>query len=404
MKLLFLSDNFPPEVNAPATRTYEHCREWVRQGAEVTVITGAPNFPLGKVFEGYRNRRCEERMDGIRVIRVRTYIAENKGTVRRSLDYLSFYVAAVRAGRTVDCDVIIGTSPQLFAALAARKLSRIKRRPWIMEVRDIWPESIKTVGAFHEGPLLRYFEKKERECYRSARSIVCVTKGIKSRLSERGIPEDKLHVFTNGANLEAYTPRKKDTALLASLGLEGKRIVAYIGTMGLSHKLDFILRSAAKVGDPDIHFLFIGEGAEKKNLLALRDRLGLKNATLLDGIPKDRVARYLSIADIALVNLRKTDLFLGALPSKIFESAAMQKPLLLGLKGEAEDVINAYHAGLCFEPENETDFLLKLGELTKNNEFYMQCAEGCRKLAKAYDRKSIADQMLTYIRKCVKDL
>ncbi len=404
MKLLFLSDNFPPEVNAPATRTFEHCREWVLQGAEVTVISGAPNFPLGKVYEGYRNRRSEERMDGIRVIRVRTYIAENKGTVRRSLDYLSFYFAAVRAGRKTDCDLIIGTSPQLFAALAARKLSRIKRKPWIMEVRDIWPESIKTVGAFREGPVLRYFEKKERQCYRSAQSIVCVTKGIKSRLSDRGVPENKLQVFTNGANLEAYTPRDKDTALLSSLGLDGKKIVAYIGTLGLSHKLDFILRAAAKINDPDIHFLFIGEGAEKKNLLALRDRLALKNVTLLDGIPKDQVARYLSIADIALVNLRKKELFLGALPSKIFESAAMQKPLLLGLKGEAEDVITAYKAGLCFEPENEADFLLKLGELTKNTEFYMQCAEGCRKLAKEYDRKTIARQMLAHIANCVREI
>ncbi len=398
MKILFLTDNFPPEVNAPATRTYEHCREWAKRGADVTVITGVPNFPRGKVFEGYQNRRSEEIMDGIRVIRVRTYIAENKGTFRRSLDYLSFYFSALKAGIRVECDVIIGTSPQFFTVLAAKRLAKFRKKPWIMEVRDIWPESIKVVEAVRESMIIRYLEKKERQCYDTAEKVICVTRGIYDRLKERGVPEDKLKVFTNGSNLEKYFPRNKNSSLLKKYGLGKKFVVGYVGTMGLSHKLDFILHCASRIKDTSMHFLLVGEGAEKENLLRLRSALGLKNLTITDGIPKTAVPEYLSLIDIALINLKKTDLFLGALPSKIFENAAMGKPLLMGLQGEAQRVVEKYPAGLSFKPENEDDFIEKLRILQRNKEFYKQCANGCIKLAEDYDRKKIAANMLEYIK------
>lgn len=147
MKLLFLTDNFPPEVNAPASRTYAHCKEWVNNGVDVTVITCAPNFPQGKVYKGYKNKLYQtENMDGIKVIRVWTYITGNEGFIKRTLDYISFSVFAFGAGLFQKFDLIVATSPQFFTALCGRTLSFWKRRPWVMEVRDLWPESIKTVG------------------------------------------------------------------------------------------------------------------------------------------------------------------------------------------------------------------------------------------------------------------
>jgi glycosyltransferase involved in cell wall biosynthesis len=398
MKILFLTDNFPPEVNAPATRTFEHCREWVKNGAEVTVITCAPNFPRGKVFEGYQNQYSEEEMDGIHVIRVRTYIAANKGTVRRSLDYLSFYFAAVHAGRKQNCDVILGTSPQFFTALAAKRLSAILGKPWVMEVRDIWPESIKTLEAVKDGPLIRFLEKKEKECYQSASGIVCVTRGILGNLIDKGVPEVKIRLFTNGARMDNFRPREKDHELLKKLGLEGKKVIGYLGTMGMSHKLDFILRCVKDLREPDLHFLLVGEGAEKENLLNLKQSLDLKNVSILDAVGKKEVPDYLSLMDIGLVNLRRSDLFLGALPSKIFEYAAMGKPLLLGLRGEAEKIIAEYPAGLAFEPENAEDFQKKLHILLTDKEFYVQCEKGSLRLAADYDRSRIAQAMLAQIR------
>lgn len=186
MKILFLTDNFPPEVNAPATRTYEHCKEWVKQGEEVTVITCTPNFPQGKVYTGYRNRLYQkEIMDGIRVIRIWSYITANEGFLKRTLDYISFSVTSFFAGLFQQADIIIATSPQFFTALSGRTLSFWKRKPWIMEVRDLWPESIKTVGAMKENPIIRFLEWEEKRCYRSAQKIVVVTDSFKKRLSEK---------------------------------------------------------------------------------------------------------------------------------------------------------------------------------------------------------------------------
>ncbi|MFA6618035.1 MAG: glycosyltransferase family 4 protein [Candidatus Neomarinimicrobiota bacterium] len=399
MKILFLTDFFPPEAGAAAARTYEHCKEWVKLGANLTVITGVPNYPLGKAYPGYKNTfRSKEVIDGIKVIRVWTYITENKGIFRRTLDYMSFACSAFIAALFQKYDIVIGTSPNLFTAISARQLRCVKRKPMIMEVRDLWPESIKAVGALKDGPILKYFEWQESRCYKRASKVVCVTEGIRERLIERGVPKDKLVLHTNGVNLKNFQPKEKNIDLLNELGLKDKTIIAYIGTLGMAHRLDFIIKAAKKVQDPAIHFLFVGGGAEKEKLVKLKNDLKLDNVSFIPVIPKKEVSKYIASADIALVNLKKTDLFLGALPSKIFENAAMGKPILLGLKGEAEKVINEYGAGLSFEPENEEDFLEKLEILTNNKDFYNSCVNGCINLAKDYDRCSIAKQMLDTIK------
>ena len=183
MKILFLTDNFPPEVNAPASRTYEHVWEWKKWGHTITVITCFPNFPQGKVYAGYKNQWCKtEMMDGIKVVRVWSYIAANKGFLKRTLDYISFSVTSFLMGLFQQSDIIVATSPQFFTALSGRTLSYVKRVPWVMEVRDLWPESIKTVGMMKNNLWIRYFEQEERWCYQSARKIVVVTDSFKEVL------------------------------------------------------------------------------------------------------------------------------------------------------------------------------------------------------------------------------
>ena len=401
MRILFLSDNFPPEVNAPASRTFEHCREWVSMGHEVTVVTCAPNFPEGKVYVGYRNRLWQKEMiAGIRVIRVWTYIVPNKGFFKRTLDYISFSITGFLAGLFIKTDLIIATSPQFFCALAGRTLSLFKRRPWVMEVRDLWPESIKTVGLVqHDNLFIRYFEWQERRCYRSAQKIIVVTDSFKQRLVEKGIHPDKIFVVKNGVNKDLFTPMPKDEILIDSLGLSGKKIIGYIGTHGLAHKLDFILRCAKEMdGKNDIHFLFIGSGAAKDELLQLKNDLKCSNVTMLDSVAKEQVNRYISILDIALINLRKSTLFTTVIPSKIFENAGMGIPILMGVEGEAQDIIESYHAGICFEPENMDDFQLKLNQLLQPD-FYKSAKEGCLKLAADFDRKMLAKKMMNILEK-----
>src|SRR6056297_170746 len=201
MKILFLTDNFPPEVNAPATRTHEHCKEWVKNGAEVTVITCFPNFPKGKVYEGYKNQwKKTEEIDGIKVIRVWSYISANEGFIKRILDYISFSFTSFIHGLVENFDVIVATSPHFFTALAGRTLSFWKRKPWIMEVRDLWPESVKTVGAMKDNFFIRYFEKEEIWNYKSAERIITVTDSFKKTITGKGISQKKIDVVKNGAN------------------------------------------------------------------------------------------------------------------------------------------------------------------------------------------------------------
>ncbi|ERM80684.1 hypothetical protein P872_21510 [Rhodonellum psychrophilum GCM71 = DSM 17998] len=401
MKILFLTDNFPPEINAPANRTFEHCREWVRNGAEVTVITCVPNFPKGRVFGGYENKLYQEEvMEGIRVIRVWSYISANSGFLRRTLDYVSYGVMSFLFGLFIKTDLIIGTSPQFFTAVSAWQLSFFKRKKWVMEVRDLWPESIIAVGATKNERLIAFLESIEMRMYHSADKLVVVTDTFKKKIAERGIPHQKIQVLKNGVDLSKYKPFPKDASLVTHHRLEGKFVFSYIGTHGLAHGLEFIIDSIKHIKEthPDIVFLFVGDGANKEKLLEKAESEEISNAIFVDSVPKDQVLDYLNLMDIALVNLIKSDTFLTVIPSKIFEAAAVEKPILLGLGGETKLIIEKYGAGICFEPEDRSSFLaavLKLYEEKCDLDAYIN---GCRLLAKDFERNKIANQMLTALK------
>ena len=400
MRILFITDNFKPEVNAPATRTYEHVKEWIKnKDVKVTIITCFPNFPHGKVYDGYKNRLYQkEYIDGIEVIRVWSYITSNSGFIRRILDYLSFGIMAFFVGVFQKSDIIVATSPQFFTTWAAWGISKIKRKPWIFELRDLWPESIKTVGAMKQGIIIDILEKIELGLYKSANRVIAVTDAFKENLISRGIKANKISVVTNGSNIELFAPRQKDKELLEKLNLKDKFVVGYIGTHGMAHSLDFIIKSISKVEDKSFHFLFIGDGAVKSKIVALAKELNLKNVTFLEPVKKEEVPKYLSICDVSLAPLKKDDNFKTVIPSKIFEASAMLKPTLLGVEGQAQKIIEENRAGLCYKPENERDFLEKLYML-KDKTLYKKLQEGCYVLARKYNRKILSAKMLYLLRK-----
>lgn len=399
MHILFLTDNFPPEVNAPASRTFEHCREWVRLGEQVTVITCAPNFPRGEVFAGYRNKLWqEEHVDGIRVIRVWTYITANEGFSKRILDYISFMVSAVFAALFVrKVDVIIGTSPQFFTACAAYAASVLKRRPWIFELRDIWPESIRAVGAMNESRLLDLLEKVELFLYRKATAIISVTNSFKKTLIARGVDGNKISVVTNGVDSSRFAPRPKDEQLVTKLGLNGKFVAGYIGTHGMAHALDTLLDAAkllAAKGDGDrFKILLLGDGARKE---ALKDRAStedISNVVFIDTVPKDEVVRYWSVLDASIIHLRKTDLFTSVIPSKLFECMGMAIPVLHGVEGESADIVEQTGVGLRFEPENAEALCESMRKLADDKELFQQFKQQGPTAAREYDRVVLAERM-----------
>lgn len=404
MHILFLSDNFPPEVNAPASRTFEHCREWVKAGHRVTVITGVPNFPKGEVFGGYRNRLWQaEEMCGIRVIRVWTYITANEGFLKRILDYLSFMLSAFLAALFVRrVDIIIGTSPQFFTAVAAFMASLVKRRPWVFELRDIWPESIRTVGAMRSSRMLYLLEILELFLYRRANAIVAVTHAFRDNLIARGIDGEKIHVVTNGVDTSRFAPREKDPVLLAQLDLQGKFVAGYIGTHGMAHALETILDAAGKIrAEPDgdrFRFLFLGDGSRKAALVAFAVEAGLDNVIFVDTVPKDEVVRYWSLLDASIIHLRRTPLFEKVIPSKLFECMGMGIPVLHGVRGESAMIATQEQVGLTFEPEDVDDFCRSLRQLASDSEYLEVVRRNGPIAARKYDRRMLAENMLSILK------
>jgi len=399
MRILFLSDNFPPEHNAPATRTYEHCKEWVKQGAKVTVITCAPNFPRGKVFNGYKNKiKQTEWIDGIKVIRVWSFISPNSGIFKRSLDFVSYAITSFLFGLWIKCDIIVATSPQFFTAVSGCALGFVKQKKWVMEVRDIWPESIKAVDAVKANWVIKFLEKIELFLYRNAAKIVVVTDSFKENIVSRGIDEEKIVVIKNGVDVSILKPQPKDSHLVDQLNLKNKFVVGYVGTHGLAHGLDFIIKSIKTLNDDSIQFIFIGDGAEKQNLVFLAQKLTLTNLCFIDSVPKEKISNYLSILDVALVPLKKSDTFQSVIPSKIFETVAKGIPILLGVDGETRKIIETYDAGLFFEPENEIDFLTKLQLIRKQIlENKNRFTKGCQHMANDFDRIKLARHMLSHL-------
>ena len=398
MHILFLTDNFPPEGNAPATRTFEHAREWVAQGHKVTIITGAPNFPEGKVYEGYKNRLySREQMDGIDVRRVVTYITANEGFIKRILDYVSFMVTAFIAGLLVHKpDVIVATSPQFFCAVGGWMLAATRFKPFVFELRDIWPASITAVGAMKPSRTIRMLEKLELFLYRRADRIVSVTQSFKRELIERGIDGAKIDVVLNGVDLSKYQPMPKDAALAQQHVLEGRFVAAYIGTHGMAHALDTIVEAAERLQHRDnICILFAGGGSDAARVEALVREKQLSNVVFLGRQDKSLMPRIWSLCDLSVVHLRDTELFRSVIPSKIFESFAMGLPVLMGVpEGEATGIVAKEQAGMVIPPQDVDAMVAAIEKLADDAGLMAEYREHALAAAPRYDRKTLASDML----------
>lgn len=360
MRILFFSHYFPPEGNAPASRTYAHCRRWVAAGHEVTVVTSAPNHPRGVLYPGYRNRlRQVEDWDGIRVVRVVTFLAANAGTWRRTLNYLSYMVSATVLGSLERRpDVVMATSPQFFCGWAGVLVSKIRRVPFILEIRDLWPESIAAVGAIRSRMVIGLLARLELAMYRAARQIVTVGEGYRQRLLERGADDERVAVVMNGVDDELFSPRDGDARLAERVGVAGRFVVTYCGVIGMAHGLEVVLRAASHLREKsEVVFLMVGDGACFDDLKGTAERDGLDNVVFTGNVAKDCVPGLIALSDVCLVHLRASDTFTSVMPSKIFEAAAMAKPVVLGVRGFAAEFVETAGCGVCIEPENEHELV-----------------------------------------------
>jgi len=398
MRVLFLTHYFHPEGNAPGTRVYELCRRWVQMGHDVTVITGVPNVPDGLVYEGYENRWLQrECIDGIETIRVWTYLAANKGTTRRILNYLSLMISATLAGlRVRKPDLVIATSPQFFCGWAGVWVSRLRRTPFILEVRDLWPESIVAVGAMRAGRWLHVLEWLERRMYAAASQIVTVGAGYRDQLTGRGVAAERIDVVPNGVDRNLFADCGNGPALRRKFDLGDAFVCSYIGTIGLASGLEVVLRAARLLRDEgrdDIVFALVGDGAARDSLERKARQEGLEQVVFTGRQEKHAIPDFLSMTDACLVHLVRRDLFRTVLPSKIFEAAAMKKPIILGVEGSAAQIVREANAGICIEPENEGELVEAVKRLARDRDLAGRLGQaGFDSIATVYDYDRLAEK------------
>jgi len=401
MRILYLSQYFPPEMGAPAARVYELAREWAAVGHDVTVLTGFPNHPTGVIPPEYRGQLIRrERLDDINVVRTPIYAAANRGLIKRGLNYTSYAASAAALGPflTDRPDVLIATSPQLLTAVAGLWLSALKRVPFVFEVRDLWPRSIVEVGALPAGhPAIRLLEQLEMFLYSKADRIVTVTDAFIDELGDRGVPRAKMRVVKNGVDLDLFRPSPRENEVRRELGFSPTDFVClYVGTHGMAHGLETILETADRMREEsNVRFVLVGEGAEKAALKAKARSMSLDSITFVDKQPRSGVALYLAASDLSLVLLRKRPLFKTVLPSKIFEIMGAARPMVLTVDGEARQLVEEAKAGVFVKPEDAADLSETILRLKNSPSLCSDMGSSGRAFVEArFSRKALAQQYL----------
>ncbi|HTC54989.1 MAG TPA: glycosyltransferase family 4 protein [Candidatus Sulfotelmatobacter sp.] len=411
MKILYVSQYFPPEMGAPSARAAELSRHWAAAGHDVTVLTGFPNHPTGVVPPEYQDkfRRliAHEQTDGVNVVRTWLLPFPNRKAYERMLNYSSFCASAATTGLFLSRpDVVIASSPQMLVAVSGWWLAQWKRVPFVFEVRDLWPESLAAVGMSDGNSLLhRSLARIAGFLYRHADRIVVVAPAFEDYLVEHWrVPREKISVIENGVETELFAPEPfsaEAAALRKELDAEGKFVVSYIGTMGMAHGLETIIAAAVQLQttNPEIVFLMLGEGAEKEHIVALAQQRGLNNLRFVDQQPRERIPAYISASDVCLVPLKKTDLFKTVIPTKMLEFMSCARPVILGVDGQARAILEEARGGLVIEPENSDALVSAIRYLTANREAGLELGQNGRGyIVRKFSRSNTAEKYILVLK------
>ncbi len=400
MHIVFFTDNYIPETNPSANRVSERARLWVQKGHRVTVITSFPNFPKGKVFDGYKNRffGAREEIEGVEVVRVWTFIAPNKGRVFRVIDFLSYMFSAFFTFmfRIEKPDVVACTSPQFFCAVAAGVGSFLRRVPFVMEVSDLWPDAVAQLGVVKNRKLLAPFFWIERRLYAHASGIILLTEAYRRNLLARNVDDRKIAIIRNGADQRMVKDIPTDIELKNELGLNDKFVIGYAGTLGIAQNLMNAVEGMEKLerdGYNQVALLIIGAGAEAEALQAKIKTMS--NVVFVDAIPRSEMSRYLSVCDVSLSHLKDSASNETVIPSKVFEAMGIGKPVMLvSPNGEGAQILKALEIGLHVPAGSPEKFALGALALANDPQALVGYRENCIKNASSHTRTIQAERYL----------
>ncbi len=401
MEITWYSHYFVPEIGAPSARISDLSREWLRMGHRPQVVTCFPNHPAGQVYPGYRlGLHLQETIDGIGVHRFWSYVTPNRGVIKRTVGHLSFMATSMMAPQRVagSADVVIGTSPTLFAAIAAARVASRQNVPFVMEVRDLWPASFAELGILENRLILEVLEALELSLYREASGIVTVTESFRQNLIARGVPGSKVHTIPNGADVDFWrADLAEPTRLRKQMNLDDKFTVLYLGAHGISQRLGAILGAAELLrDDASIQFVFVGDGADKPALKEQAHSARLTNVQFLDPVGKVEVRDFYATANVCLVPLRDIPLFSTFIPSKMFEILAMGTPIVASLAGEGATILERSGGALVVRPENSAEIADAIGRMRTLDTRSMG-ERGRRFVEDHYSRRSLAGRYAEFL-------
>jgi colanic acid biosynthesis glycosyl transferase WcaI len=407
VKILYVSQYFPPEMGAPAARADELSKHWARMGHDATVLTGFPNHPTGVVPPEWRSRlrrlRYDEIVEGVRVVRTWLWPLPNRKAHERIRNYASFAISAALTGCTLPkAQVVIATSPQLLCALAGWWIAFCKRTPFVFEVRDLWPESLAAVGVGSEDSLLhRLLGAIAGFLYRRADLIVVVSPAFKHHLIRYwNVPAEKIFTVENGVETDTFRFDATAPEVRKQLKLEDRFLICYIGTIGHAHGLETLIAAAEHLQTalPNAMFLLIGEGAEKEQMVALAAARGLTNIQFLDQQPREKIPAYVSAADLCLVLLKKTELFKTVIPTKLLEYMACERAVVVAVDGQARLIVEQSGAGVFVEPEDSKELARVILDLAQQPEQRRQMGTSGREyIVQNFSRKQTAERYITVL-------
>ncbi len=408
MKLLIVTQYFPPEVGAPQNRLFELAVRLQKLNVEVTILTAMPNYPQMEIYEGFKNKKyVYEEMEGLKVHRSKIFVSKSKSILNRLRNYFSFVISSARVHKNIkgDFDFLMCESPPLFLGYSAMYLARKKNAKLLFNVSDLWPESAEKLGVVTNKWLLKLAYNLEDRLYKKSVLVTGQTQGICANINKR-FPKIKTYWLPNGVDLQYYNPNEiTETNWRQKNNFEASDFIfLYAGIIGIAQGLELILNAAKNFKyNNSLKFVLMGSGPEKEKLQQLKAQLNLVNVVFLEPVTKKEMPFVLKSINAAIIPLRKLDLFLGAIPSKIFENLAMEVPILLGVDGEARNLfITQGNCGLFFEPENETDLIAKILEITNNKNTALQLGKNGRVFVNEFfNRENIANDFYNELQKII---
>jgi len=400
-------------MGAPAARASELAQHWAQAGHDVSVLTGFPNHPTGVVPAEWRGRLrrlvYRERIGRVDVFRTWLWPLPNRKVHERMRNYASFFFSAALRGMAIPRpDVIIASSPQLLVGLSGWWIAFARQVPFVFEVRDLWPESLTAVGVGDEDSVLHHaLAAVAMFLYQRSALIVVVTPAFQQHLMRHWrVPAEKIAVVENGVETDLFAPASAaaNHTLRRELAAEGKFLVCYIGTMGMAHGLETLLDAAAQLQrqKSNAQFLLVGEGAEKERIKSMAQSRGLTNVSFLDQQPRKRIPAFISASDACLVLLKKTDVFKTVIPTKMLEFMSSARPVILGVEGQARQIIEDAGAGLVIEPENSAVLVRAINRLSANRELGLALGQKGREyIQQHFSRGRTAEKYIQVLQRLV---